>query len=295
MNELYKREPGSWPRPGPTSSSPTGPLRLTCSARCVPAPLELDTFDGQPWLGVVAFRLSDIHLHGLPPLPGVRGFPEVNLRTYVRLGNRPGVLFLSLHCANPIGIAIGSLCFRLPYHFAPVQPEAAPERAPGPATPDFACPAFAATYRPLAEPRLSPPDSLQAWLTERYSYFAPGWRRHTLVRCDVAHAPWLVAPADGAHQPQHARLRRRSADRPATRPLRAAHDRPHLRAARGRLQQRWPRASARAHLSPRLARRATSRPPVRVMSAWRSPPAPFRPASLWLAARAIRSPRTRPL
>src|SRR5262245_48247276 len=49
----------------------------------IPPPLELDCVDGQAWLGVVAFRLSGIHLRRLPEVPGVRMFPEVNLRTYV--------------------------------------------------------------------------------------------------------------------------------------------------------------------------------------------------------------------
>ena len=70
---------------------PVGQLR-----RVVPAPLSVDTFDGQAWLGVVAFRLTDVHLRGLPNAPGAAHFPEVNLRTYVTLDGQPGVLFLNL-------------------------------------------------------------------------------------------------------------------------------------------------------------------------------------------------------
>ena len=68
------------------------PVPPDALAPVVREPLRLDTFDGNAWLGVVAFQLSRIHLRGLPPLYGVRGFPEVNLRTYVRCGDRPGVL-----------------------------------------------------------------------------------------------------------------------------------------------------------------------------------------------------------
>lgn len=43
---------------------------------------QLDTFDGQAWLGVVPFDMSGIRARGTPALPGVSAFPELNLRTY---------------------------------------------------------------------------------------------------------------------------------------------------------------------------------------------------------------------
>ena len=157
-------------------------------APLVPHGLTLDTIDGHAWLGVVAFRLSDIHLRGLPPVPGVRAFSEVNLRTYVHAQGRHGVLFLSLHCANPIAIGVGSAAFRLPYRYAPVRFSATPSAT------TFTCARFDATYAPITEARPSEPASLEAWLTERYSYFGPGWRGG-LVRCDVDHAPWRLSAA----------------------------------------------------------------------------------------------------
>src|SRR5438477_12930899 len=96
------------------------PVALDQLTRAVPPPLSLDTFQGQAWLGVVAFQISDIHLRGWPALPGVSAFPEVNLRTYVTLDGRPGVLFLSLHCPNRLGMALARPWFRLPYRFATV-------------------------------------------------------------------------------------------------------------------------------------------------------------------------------
>jgi uncharacterized protein YqjF (DUF2071 family) len=161
--------------------------------RLVQAPLELDTFDGRAWLGVVAFRISDLHLRGLPPVPTLSGFPEVNLRTYVRLGNRPGVLFLSLQCANRLGMAIARPWFRLPYRFADVEfttqsgevhfTSRSPEHAD-----------FAAVYSPTSMTATSGQDSLEAWLTERYCYYAQ-CGSSGIFRSDIAHAPWSLAPA----------------------------------------------------------------------------------------------------
>jgi len=161
--------------------------------RVVPPQLELDTFADQAWLGVVAFNIGRIHLRGLPPAPGLAHFPEVNLRTYVRHKGRPGVLFLSLHCSNRLAMAIARPWFRLPYHYADVCLDARSDavdfasRSPGGAS-------FIARYAPLSEACPSLPNSHEAWLTERYCYYTatpPG----RLYRCDIDHAPWMLARA----------------------------------------------------------------------------------------------------
>ena len=56
----------------------------------IPRELELETFDGTAWVGVVPFHMSGIRLRGLPPIPGLSAFPELNVRTYVRSGTKPG-------------------------------------------------------------------------------------------------------------------------------------------------------------------------------------------------------------
>ena len=49
----------------------------------IPQELELDTFDGHPWLGVVPFEMRDTRFRLAPPCPTATHFPELNLRTYV--------------------------------------------------------------------------------------------------------------------------------------------------------------------------------------------------------------------
>jgi uncharacterized protein YqjF (DUF2071 family) len=66
----------------------------------IPAQLELDRFDGQCWVGVVPFRMSGIRGRGMPALPGLSRFPELNVRTYVTHGGKSGVYFFSLDAAN---------------------------------------------------------------------------------------------------------------------------------------------------------------------------------------------------
>ena len=50
----------------------------------LPEWLEADTFQGSAWLGAVPFWLDRIKIRGVPTIPGLRSFPDLNLRTYVR-------------------------------------------------------------------------------------------------------------------------------------------------------------------------------------------------------------------
>jgi hypothetical protein len=70
----------------------------------VPAELELETFDGSGWLGVTPFLLDGLRLRNLPPVPLLSRFLEVNLRTYVRAGGRPGIWFFSLDAASRLAV-----------------------------------------------------------------------------------------------------------------------------------------------------------------------------------------------
>ena len=69
----------------------------------IPGQLAVATFEGQAWVGVVPFRMNGIRLRGLPALPWLSAFPELNVRSYVTLDGRPGVFFFSLDAANPRG------------------------------------------------------------------------------------------------------------------------------------------------------------------------------------------------
>ena len=85
----------------------------------VPPQLELDTFAGSAWLGIVPFRMSRVRLRGLPPLPGAAAFPELNVRTYVRhRGERPGVWFFSLDADQPLAVEGARRLFHLNYQWA---------------------------------------------------------------------------------------------------------------------------------------------------------------------------------
>ena len=77
-------------------------------APLIPAGLELDTFDGQAWIGVVPFQMSNVHPRGTFSVAGLSAFPELNVRTYVKRDDKPGVWFLSLDAANPVAVTVSA-------------------------------------------------------------------------------------------------------------------------------------------------------------------------------------------
>lgn len=90
----------------------------------LPAGLHVDLFDGQAWLGVVPFAMQRVHPVGLPPLPWISWFLELNVRTYVHdESGRPGVWFFSLDCNQPVAVEVARRFFHLPYYHARMNAE----------------------------------------------------------------------------------------------------------------------------------------------------------------------------
>jgi uncharacterized protein len=164
----------------------------------IPSGLALDTFEGQAWLGLVPFEIAVLRWHGLPTLPGLAGFPEVNVRTYVKADDKPGVYFFSLDAAKLWAVVGARLAYHLPYFHAKMQIHRDGDwvhyysqriRSAVPAA------EFEARYRPVGEPALARRGTLDYWLTERYCLYAVDWRGQ-LYRGDIHHAPWSLQPAE---------------------------------------------------------------------------------------------------
>ena len=86
--------------------------------RAVPDVFELDLFDGEAWLGVVPFHMTNVGLRAAPALPWLSAFPELNVRTYVRVSDRPGVYFFSLDAGRRLAVAAARALLNLPYYTA---------------------------------------------------------------------------------------------------------------------------------------------------------------------------------
>jgi len=161
----------------------------------VPAQLPLDAYEGQCWLAVTPFHMSNVRLRGLPAVPGFSSLPELNVRTYVKLDNKPGVYFFSLD-AGILSAVFGARSFyRLPYYYARMKVDVSRDefryhsRRRVPANAEFR-----GRYRPTASVQLRPPGSLEHWLTERYCLYTTTGR--STFRAEIHHVPWPLQDAE---------------------------------------------------------------------------------------------------
>lgn len=164
-------------------------------APTLPAGLEVDTDpEGRAWLSVVGFVMDDIRPRFSPV--GL-SFPELNLRTYVRHDGTPGVYFYNLDADDRLGVPLARRLFRLPYYRAEMAVDTRDDRVrfsshrihAGVAPADFE-----ATVEVLGEPARVEPGSTDAFLVERYRFFAAG-DDGTLYRGEIDHEPWTLAGA----------------------------------------------------------------------------------------------------
>lgn len=161
----------------------------------LPAGLRLQTFDGTAWLGVIPFRMAGVMRRSLPDLPGFSSFPELNLRTYVECGGKPGVWFFSLDADSWPIVFGGRRFFGLPYFRARIQRNVAAGwhtfrsvRRNGDAR-------FAARYQPSGEVFAARPGGFEHWASERYCLYSHSPRRG-LERVEVHHVPWPLQVAE---------------------------------------------------------------------------------------------------
>ena len=164
----------------------------------IPSSLTLDTYRGDAWLTITPFLLTGLHARGLPPIPLLSEFPEVNLRTYVTRDGKPGVWFFSLDAGSIAAVTAARAFYRLPYFHADMRVErgadgwVAYSSVRRPASPRMA--GLKVRYRPSGASAAAEPGSLDHWLAERYCLYAGNER--TLLRAEIDHAPWSLQPAE---------------------------------------------------------------------------------------------------
>lgn len=166
-------------------------------ARLLPDGLSVDTFDGSAYVGLVPFHCT-IRPRGLPRVPWVSSFPEMNVRTYVRgPDGEPAVWFVTLDAARLPAVLLARAFYGLDYCWAKmaftrvgdVVTYRARRRWPGARSSEGSL--AIAIGDEYDRPETS---ELDRWLTNRWRFYcstpvglATGW---------VAHAPWPLRKAE---------------------------------------------------------------------------------------------------
>ena len=166
----------------------------------VPGELPLDEFDGSAWVGVTPFRLTGLRARWTCPLPVFSSFPELNVRTYVTVGGKPGIHFFSLDAGSALAVTAARRFYRLPYFWSEMSARSQGDeveyrsRRRG-----NAGARFAARYRPEGPELRTRPGTLEHFLTERYCLYAID--EGVVLRADIHHPPWpLQAAAATLHE-----------------------------------------------------------------------------------------------
>ena len=176
------------------------PIPPEALRRLVPSELALDTFNNNGWVGVAPFHMSRIRPRGICALPGLSRFPELNVRTYVTLGDKPGVYFFSLDAGNLAAVWGARTFYLLPYFHARMRVTNESDWIA------YSChrlssgnqdnPAeFQGRYRPIAPVQFRQSGSLEHWLTERYCLYTADASRRT-IRGEIHHRPWPLQLAE---------------------------------------------------------------------------------------------------
>ena len=169
------------------------PVAATAMRALVPDELELDLFDGQCWVGVVPFWMSGVRARGTPAAPRASRFAELNVRTYVTRGGKPGVYFFSLDAASRLAVVAARAFYHLPYFFADMKAEADGEAIVYRSARRSQSAEFRGHYGPTGPVVFREPGPLEHWLTERYCLYTVD--RNRVWRGEIHHAPWPLQDA----------------------------------------------------------------------------------------------------
>ena len=166
----------------------------------IPAGLSLDLFDRRAWLGIIPFHMTGVTARGMPALPWISAFPELNVRTYVTSGGKPGVWFFSLDAARSLAVAAARALFNLPYFTAAMDVLVMKDAVGYDSRRRHAqngLAEFSAQYAPVGVPFQALPGSIEYFLTERYCLYGVT-RQGRVYRLDIHHPPWQLQTAEAS-------------------------------------------------------------------------------------------------
>ncbi|MBW1295694.1 YqjF family protein [Aquimarina litoralis] len=150
----------------------------------VPKELEIDLFDGKPWVSLVAFTMEKIRPKGLPSFPPISNFDEINIRTYIKSNNKTGVYFLSIEGGKRLSCKIAKGISELPYRFSKTKRTKGKYESRNSEFQDN----LSIEYE-IANKKQNKTD-LDLWLTERYALFQD--TEKVINEFEIHHLAWDI-------------------------------------------------------------------------------------------------------
>jgi len=160
----------------------------------LPPGLELDLRDGKAFVSLVAFDFCETRVLGIP-WPGYRTFPEINLRFYVREGEKRGVAFVREYVPKRLIAWIARGLYNEPYAHAPMLSEVSSSEEELRVKHRLLAGGREHSLEVVATPQHETPgDDSTAHFFKEHSWGYGTSRGGKLVRYEVRHPVWRTYP-----------------------------------------------------------------------------------------------------
>ena len=150
----------------------------------VPKELEIDLFNGKPWISIVAFTMENIRPRNLPPFPPISNFDEVNIRTYVKSNDKTGVYFLNIEGGNFLSCKVAKAISELPYTYSKIKRRGKIYESKNREQNNWLNIEF------TVGEEIREKDEIDSWLTERYALFHVNKRG--INEFEIQHIEWPI-------------------------------------------------------------------------------------------------------
>ena len=158
----------------------------------VPIDFELDLFEDKAWVSIIPFKVTKMRPRGLPHIPFLHTYLELNVRTYVKYKGIPGIYFFSLDADKSLAVMGAQVGLGLPYKkaqmtFLQEDDQFYFRSKRNGAGSNYQFDVHYERQKILYEPL---PDSLDYWLLERYCMYSI--LGDLVIRGDIHHDQWKV-------------------------------------------------------------------------------------------------------
>jgi len=157
---------------------------LTELKKFVPKELEIDLFEGKPWVSMVAFTMEKMRPKNMISFPPISNFDEINIRTYVKYKGKTGVYFLSIEGGSIVSCKLAKGISELPYRYSKIKRE---ENSFNSSNTDFN---DELKIEYIIGEKVSKKDKIDKWLTERYALFQD--TESSINAFEIHHVEWPI-------------------------------------------------------------------------------------------------------
>jgi hypothetical protein len=155
--------------------------------KLIPSFVTLDLFEGDAYVSLVAFTVRNAKAVIVPSFAPISDFHEVNLRTYVTDGSRPGIFFLSMEASKFSSAFLSRAITGLPYEFSSISRK---NGTPHEYHSYHKKRGFHLDMMYTPSEVIPNPSALDKWLVERYCVYMH--LKRLAYRYDVHHLPWQL-------------------------------------------------------------------------------------------------------